>query len=164
MCHKSMLQNLCFVVKASHLPSASLLQPLSIPAWKWEDIGMDFIVGLPCTSQGYDSIWVIVDRLTKSAHFLPVKTTYTVKKYAKLYLQRIVYLHGVPNTIISDKGSQFVSRFWEHFRVPWAPNSSAVLLSTLRPMARQKESIRYSRICSEQQSRTLTRVGTSACH
>ena len=72
----------CQRVKASHLRSAGLLQPLSIPSWKWEDISMDFIVGLPKTSKGYDSIWVIVDRLTKSAHFLPVKTTHTAKQYA----------------------------------------------------------------------------------
>ena len=61
------------------------LQPLTIPVWKWEDISMDFIVGLPHTSKGYNSIWVIVDRLTKSAHFLLVDTRYSAKKYAKLY-------------------------------------------------------------------------------
>ena len=66
--------DICKRVKASHLRSASLLQPLNIPSGKWEDLSMDFIVGLPKISKGYDSIWVIVDRLTKSAHFLPVKT------------------------------------------------------------------------------------------
>ena len=80
----------CRRVKASHLRPAGPLQPLSIPSWKWEDISMDFIVGLPKTSKGYDSIWVIVDRLTKTAHFLPVKTTHTTKQYAQLYLDRIV--------------------------------------------------------------------------
>ena len=70
----------CRRVKASHLRSAGPLQPLSIPSWKWEDISMDFIVGLPKTSKGHDSIWVIVDCLTKSAHFLPVKTTHTAKQ------------------------------------------------------------------------------------
>ena len=68
--------DICKRVKASHLRSAGLLQPLTIPSGKWEDISMDFIVGLPKTSKGYDSIWVTVDRLTKSAHFLPVKTIY----------------------------------------------------------------------------------------
>ena len=72
---------------------------------------MDFIVGLPRTSVGYNSIWVIVDRLTKSAHFIPVKTSYTAGKYAEIYFDRIVTLHGVPLTIISDRGSVFVSRF-----------------------------------------------------
>ena len=103
----------CQRVKASHLRVAGLLQPLPIPSWKWEDISMDFIVGLPNTSQRHDSIWVIVDRLTKTAHFIPVHTTYTAKKYAEIYLDRIVCLHGVPKTIISDRGTQFVARFWE---------------------------------------------------
>ena len=74
---------------------------------------MDFIVGLPNTSQKHDSIWVIVDRLTKIAHFIPVHTTYKASKYAEIYLNRIVCLHGVPKTIISDRGTQFVARFWE---------------------------------------------------
>ena len=77
---------------------------------------MDFIVGLPSTAQKHDSIWVIVDRLTKTAHFLPVHTTYTAKKYAESYLDRIVCLHGVPKTIISDRGTQFVARFWEQLQ------------------------------------------------
>ncbi|WVZ97222.1 hypothetical protein U9M48_042772 [Paspalum notatum var. saurae] len=93
-----------------------MLQPLALPAWKWEDIHMDFIVGLPRTQKGYDSIWVIIDRLTKSAHFIPVKTTYTAATYARLYVSRIVSLHGVPRTITSDRGSLFVSRFWEHLQ------------------------------------------------
>src|SRR6185312_8564297 len=105
--------DICKRVKASHLRSDGLLQPLSIPSWKWEDISMDFIVGLPKTSKGYDSIWVIVDRLTKSAHFLPVKTVYRAQHYAELYISRILSLHGVPRTIISDHGAQFVARFWE---------------------------------------------------
>jgi len=66
---------------------------------------MDFIVGLPNTTQKHDSIWVIVDRLTKSAHFLLVHTTYNAKKYAEIYLDRIVCLHGIPKTIISDRGA-----------------------------------------------------------
>ena len=66
------------------------LQPLPIPVWKWEDISIYFVVGLPCTSKGYDSIWVIVDHLTKSAHFIPVDTKYTAKKYAEIYFDRIV--------------------------------------------------------------------------
>ena len=107
--------DICKRVKASHLRSAGLLQPLTIPSRKWEDISMDFIVGLPKTSKGYDSIWVIVDRLTKSAHFLPVKTIYRAQHYAELYISRILSLHGVPKTIISDRGTQFVARFWEHF-------------------------------------------------
>jgi hypothetical protein len=102
---------ICQRVKVVHLKSVGPLQPLSIPGWKWESIIMDFIVGLPKTSKGYDSIWVIVDRLTKLAHFLPVKTTYSFKTYAELYIACILSLHGVPKIIVSDSGSQFVSRF-----------------------------------------------------
>jgi hypothetical protein len=69
----------CRMVKADHLRPAGNLQYLSIPEWKWENICMDFIVGLPRTSRGYNSIWVIVDRLTKSAHLIPVSTTYRVR-------------------------------------------------------------------------------------
>jgi transposase InsO family protein len=74
---------------------------------------MDFIVGLPHTQAGYDSIWVIVDRLTKVAHFIPVKTTYSSAKLAELYMSRIMCLHKVPKKIVSDSGSQFTSKFWE---------------------------------------------------
>ena len=70
---------------------------------------MDFVVGLPRTSKGYDSIWVIVDRLIKSAHFIPVNTIYTAKKYVEIYFERIVTLHEVPLTIISDRGLVFLS-------------------------------------------------------
>jgi hypothetical protein len=90
-----------------------LLQPLSIPDWKWDDISMDFIVGLPLTAHKFNSIWVIVDRLTKSAHFMPVHTKYRVEKYAKIYIARVLCLHEVPKMIISDRGSQFIARFWE---------------------------------------------------
>jgi hypothetical protein len=92
---------------------ARLLQPLKIPEWKWEEIGMDFIVELPRTTAGYDSIWVIVDRLIKVAHFIPVKTTYSGAKLAKLYMSRILCVHGVPKKIVLDRGSQFTSKFWE---------------------------------------------------
>jgi hypothetical protein len=86
---------------------------LQVPEWKWEDIAMDFIVGLPRTQSGYDSIWVIVDRLTKVAHFIPVMTTYSGPQLAELYMLRIVYLHGVPKKIVSDRRTQFTSKFWE---------------------------------------------------
>jgi hypothetical protein len=103
----------CRRVKAIHLKTAGLLQSLPIPTWKWEDISMDFIVGLPRTAKGFDSIWVIIDQLTKITHFLPVKVKYTVVIYAELYIARILSLHGVPKTIVSNRGPQFVSKFWE---------------------------------------------------
>jgi transposase InsO family protein len=70
-------------------------------------------MGLPRTQSGYDSIWVIVDRLTKVAHFIPVKTTYSGPQLAELCMSRIICLHGVPKKIVSDRGTQFTSRFWE---------------------------------------------------
>jgi hypothetical protein len=103
----------CHRMKASHLKSAGVLQPLSIPMWKWDDISMDFIVGLLLTARKKDSIWVIVDRLTKTAHFIAVHTTYSVQQYAESYMDQIVRLHGILNTIISDRGTQFVAHFWE---------------------------------------------------
>jgi hypothetical protein len=90
-----------------------LLQPLSIPDWKWDDISMDFIMGLPLTIRKYNSIWVIVDRLTKSTHFIPVNTNYNVQKYAEIYIARVLCLHRVSKMIVSGRGSQFVARFWE---------------------------------------------------
>jgi hypothetical protein len=103
----------CHRVKAEHQKPAGLLQPLKVLEWKWEEIGVDFIVGLPRTPAGYDSIWVIVDRLTKVAHFILVKTTHLGARLAELYMSRIVCLHGVPKRIVSDRGTQFTSRFWE---------------------------------------------------
>ena len=79
---------------------AGLLQPLSVPSWKWDDIRMDFISGLPTTQKGHDSIWVIVDHLTKTAHFLPVQTNYRPPQYAEKYIAEIVTLHGIPKTSI----------------------------------------------------------------
>jgi hypothetical protein len=90
-----------------------LLQPLRIPQWKWDEIRMDFIVGLPRTRAGYDSIWVVVDRLTKSVHFIPVKTSYNSAVLAELYMSRIVCLHGVPKKIVLDRGTQFTYHFWQ---------------------------------------------------
>jgi hypothetical protein len=107
------LCDMCQRIKAEHQRPTGLLQPLKVPEWKWEEIGMDFIVGLPRTRDGYDSIWVIVDRLTKVAHFIPVKTTYSGAQLAELYMSRIVCLHGVPKKIVSDRGTQFTSRFWK---------------------------------------------------
>jgi hypothetical protein len=101
----------CQRIKAEHQRPAGLLQPLQIPQWKWDEIGMDFIVGLPRTRTGYDSIWVVVDRLTKATHFIPVKTTYNSAVLAKLYMSQIVCLHGVPKKIVSYRGTQFTSIF-----------------------------------------------------
>jgi hypothetical protein len=97
--------DVCQRVKAKHQRPAGLPHPLKIPEWKLEEIGMDFITGLPRTPKGYDSIWVVEDRWTKVAHFIPVKTTYKCSQLAELYMARIVSLHGVPKKIVSDRGS-----------------------------------------------------------
>jgi hypothetical protein len=102
----------CQQVKAEHQRPAGPLQPLSIPEWKWDQIGMDFVVGLPRAPSGQDAIWVIVDRLTKSAHFIPYKINDSMQKMAELYIREIVRLHGVPNSIVSDRDPRFTSKFW----------------------------------------------------
>ena len=102
----------CQKVKIEHQKPSGMLQPLEIPEWKWDGISMDFVMGLPRTQAGFDAIWVIVDRLTKSAHFLPIRANYPLDKLAQLYIHEIVRLHGVPATIVSDRDPRFTSRFW----------------------------------------------------
>ncbi|GJV78834.1 putative reverse transcriptase domain-containing protein [Tanacetum coccineum] len=103
----------CSRVKAEcQKPSGLLIQP-EIPTWKWERITMDFVTKLPKTSSGHDTIWVIVDRLTKSAHFIPTRETDSMETLTRLYIKEIVSRHGVPISIISDHDSHFTSRFWQ---------------------------------------------------
>jgi len=101
----------CQKIKAEHQKPGGLLQPLPIPMWKWEHITMDFIVGLTRTQRRHDAIWVVVDRLTKSAHFLAIKTTCNAKQLAELYIQEIVRLHGGPLSIVLDRDTKFSSKF-----------------------------------------------------
>lgn len=103
----------CQQVKAEHQKPAGTLHNLPIPEWKWEHIAMDFVIGLPTTTKGHDTIWAVVDRLTKSAHFLPIKLSSTMDKYAELYIQEVVRLHGVPISIVSDRDPKFTSKFWK---------------------------------------------------
>nr|GEV37843.1 putative reverse transcriptase domain, ribonuclease H-like domain, aspartic peptidase domain protein [Tanacetum cinerariifolium] len=103
----------CFRVKAKcQKPSVLLIQP-EIPTWKWERITMDFVTKLPKTSSEHDTIWVIVDRLTKSVHFIPIKATNSMKTLTRLYIKEIVSLHGVPLSIILDRNSHFTCSFWQ---------------------------------------------------
>jgi transposase InsO family protein len=83
-----------------------------VPKWKWEEIGIDFVIGLPRTQKGNDFIWVIIDCLTKVANFIIVKTTFGGATLAWIYLKEIVRLHGIPRRIVSDRGTQFTSKFW----------------------------------------------------
>ena len=103
---------ICQQVKAEHKKPPGLLMPLQVPEWKWNHITMDFVSGLPKSPRGHDAIWVIVDRLTKSAHFLPIRLDYSMDKLAQIYLQEIIRIHGVPETIVSDRDPRFQSRFW----------------------------------------------------
>ena len=105
----------CQQVKAEHQKPSGLLKPLEIPLWKWECISMDFVEGLPRSKKGNESIWVIVDRLTKSAHFIPVSVHRTANKLAQLYIREIVRLHGTPISIVSDRDPLFMAKFWESF-------------------------------------------------
>ncbi|GJU91236.1 putative reverse transcriptase domain-containing protein [Tanacetum coccineum] len=100
-------------LKVEHQKPSGLLQQPEIPVWKWERITMDFVSGLPRTPSGYDTIWVIVDRLTKSAHFLPIKKMDNMEKLTQLYLKEVVCRHAIPVLIISDRDSHFMSRFWK---------------------------------------------------
>ncbi|WMV58523.1 hypothetical protein MTR67_051908, partial [Solanum verrucosum] len=102
----------CQQVKYEHQSPVGLLQIMPILEWKWEIIAMDFVVGLPKTLAKFDSIWVVVDRLTMSAHFISVKIDYNAEQLAKVYVKEIVRLHGALLSIISDRGSQFTSKFW----------------------------------------------------
>ena len=103
---------ICQQVKAERQKPSGLLQSLPIPMWKWEELNMDFVFKLPSTPRRYDGIWVIIDRLTKSAHFLPVRERFSPEKLAQLFVQRIVSLHGVPLAIVSDRDPRFTSRLW----------------------------------------------------
>jgi hypothetical protein len=104
--------SICQQVRVEHRKPAGLLQQLPIPEWKWEMITMDFVSGLPKRKRGNNAIWVIVDRLTKFALFLPVKMTDSVDKLAKIYVNEVVRLHGVPTLIVSDRDPRFTSRLW----------------------------------------------------
>eukprot|EP00253_Pinus_taeda_P012175 PITA_12175 len=102
----------CQQIKAEHQHPAGLLQPLPILEWKWEIISMDFITGLPKTKKGNDSIMVIVDKLSKAAHFIPVQSTYRAPQIAHVFMQNVFRLHGLPKVIISDRDVKFTSAFW----------------------------------------------------
>ena len=103
----------CQKSKIEHQKPFGLLQPMFIPEWKWDSIAMDFVGGLPKTKRGNEVIWVVVDRLTKCAHFIAIKKGTLVPKLAEIYVEQIVKLHGIPSSIISDRDPRFTSRFWE---------------------------------------------------
>ncbi|KAI3751218.1 hypothetical protein L2E82_22266 [Cichorium intybus] len=106
----------CRKVKAEHQKPHGKLQPLEIPEWKWEHITMDFITKLPKTPRNADTIWVIVDQLTKSAHFIPIQETSTAQKLASIFIKEVITRHGMPISIVSDRDVRFTSRFWGKFQ------------------------------------------------
>jgi len=100
-------------LKVEHQKPAGLLTSLDVPEWKWDSISMDFVTSLPNTPRGHDAIWVIMDRLTKSPHFIPINISFPVSQLAEIYIREIVKLHGVPSSIVSDRDPRFTSRFWK---------------------------------------------------
>ena len=107
----------CQKVKFEHRRPQGKIQSLEVPEWKWDSISMDFVVGLPRSRKGNNMIWVIVDRLTKSAHFIPMKDTWNKKELANAYVKNVLTLHGVPKDIVSDRDSRFISRFWQELQL-----------------------------------------------
>ncbi|KAI3815254.1 hypothetical protein L1987_14916 [Smallanthus sonchifolius] len=105
----------CVRVKAEHQNLYGKLQSLEVPQWKWENLAMDLITKLPKTRKGYDAIWVVVDRLTKSAHFLSIKETYSSERLADVYIKEVVSRYGVLVSIVSDRDTRFTSQFWKKF-------------------------------------------------
>ena len=134
----------CQQVKAEHQRPAGKIQSLRIPVWKWEKITMDFVTSLPRTQRQHDVIWVIVDRLTKSAHFLPVNVEDSLEMLAQLYVDEIVRLRGVPVSIVSDRDSRFTSRLWPslqtalgtclHFSTTFHPQTDGQLERTIQAL------------------------------
>ena len=110
---------------------------------------MDFVVRLPLIGRKHDSVWVAVDQLTKSAHFLPVRIDYSLDKFAELYIEEIVRLHGIPVSIISDRDPRFNSRFWENYKRLKALGKISTWLSTHRRMDNRRELFKFQSICLE---------------
>ena len=106
----------CQQVKAEHHKPAGLLQPLEVAKWKWEHVTMDFVTHLPRTQQKHDAVWVIVDLLTKSAHFLAMRMTFALERLCRLYIHEIVRLHRVPVSIVSDRDPRFTAHFWKSLK------------------------------------------------
>ena len=138
---------ICQQVKAEHQRPGGLLQPLPIPEWKWENINMDFVTALPRSPKGNNAIWVIVDRLTKSAHFLPFRVGQSTEVLAEKYIKEIVRLHGVPSTIVSDRDTRFRSISGKVCRRVWERGSSSPLRIIHRQTVSQKGPSRRWKTC-----------------
>ena len=106
----------CQKVKVKHQVPSGLLNPLPIPQWKWDNITMDIVSDFPLTQRKYDVVWVIVDRLTKFAHFLLVRLDYSMDRLTELCVSEIFRLYGIPLSIVSDRYPRFTSRFWKELQ------------------------------------------------
>ena len=106
----------CQQIKVEHQKQTGLLQPLEVAEWKWEYVTMDFVTHLPRTPRRHDAVWVIMDRLKKSAHFLAVRMTFTLEEFCRLYIRETVRLHGVSVSIVSDRDPRFTTHFWKSFQ------------------------------------------------
>jgi len=109
----------CQKSKIEHQKPSRLMQPLFVPEWKWDSISINFVGALSKTVKGFDSIWVVVDQLTKSTHFIPIKTGMSVAKLAEIYIEEVVRLHGIPSSIVSDRDPRFTYKFWESLQAAW---------------------------------------------
>ena len=107
----------CQQVKAKHQVLFGLLNLIPIPQWKWDNITMDFVSGFSLTQRKHDSVWVIIDGLTKSAHFKLVRLNYSIDRLVELYVNEIVRLHGIPLSIVYDRDPRFTSRFWKEIQL-----------------------------------------------
>jgi hypothetical protein len=103
----------CQHVKVEHIHLVGLLQPLQIPEWKWEIISMYFVIGFPKTIKQHDAIMVVVDKLRKETHFIPIKSTFKSIDIANVFIKEIFRLHNFPKTIISDRYSMFTLNLWK---------------------------------------------------
>jgi len=137
----------CQKSKIEHKKPSGLMQPLFVPEWKWDSISMDFVGALPKTVKGFDSIWVIVDRLTELTHFIPIETGMSVAKLAEIYIEHIVRLHGIPSSIVSDRDPRFTSMFWESLQA--ALGTKLRLSSAYHPQTdgRRRGLFRVWKIC-----------------
>jgi len=123
------------------------LEPLDIPQWKWDNISMNFVTHLSRSVRGHDSIWVIVDRLTKCAHFLPINLKMSLDKLDELYVREIVRLHGVPASIVSDRDPRFTSRFWKSSQNALSMQLRMSSTYHLKLMGSLREPYSHWRIC-----------------
>jgi hypothetical protein len=133
----------CSRVKMEHQKPIGLLKPLEIPVWKWEDISMDFEVRLHRTPKGNDPVWIIVDPLTKVAHFVPLKTRYATEKLSDLYMEHILRLHGAPKSIVSDRGPSSWPSFGGASTSYWATLLAIAQRFTHRQTGRPRKSTKF---------------------